>query len=102
MSFQSLDEAYFACKELAKDRDVMLSMLKAYHYAFASLIATHPDHAQFQLHLATLEARLDVEKSYGPMSELERQAFDMSLQALQGIEPLQGRIEPLSHLKKRP
>lgn len=102
MSFQSLDEAYHAYKDLAKDRDVILSMLRAHHYVFSSLISTHPDHAQFQLHLASIEARLDAEKAYGPMSELERQVFDMSLQAVQGIEPLQGRIEPLSHLRKRP
>lgn len=102
MSFQSLDEAYHAFKELAKDRDVMLSSLRAYHYAFIALIATHPDPEQFHLHLASLEARFDAETTYGPMSAMERAAFDKTLQALQGIEPLQGRIEPLSLLRNRP
>lgn len=102
MTFKSLQDAQRAYEELAADRDAILSMLKAYQYALCSLIATHHDHGQFQLHLASILETANPEKFYGPMTRLEREAFDNTIEPLQAVQPMKPRIDPLSRFSKKP
>lgn len=101
MTFKSLQEAHHAYEALAMDRDAILSMLKAYQYALCSLIATHPDHKQLQLHLASILETANPERFYGPMSELERESFENTIATLQAVRPMTQRIDPMAHLSKK-
>ena len=87
---------------LEQEVEALLGIVAGLHTVIASLVATHPDHAHFQLHLASVTEIADLGSMGQALSLRQRnigRAVAEHLQQIQAvpagtIQPLRGVLPP--------
>jgi len=102
MKFETLEDAEKAFEYLDRERETMLTILKGYHIALASLVATHPNYEQFQLHLTSTFEGPGMRVLGKDLDEKQAHALREVVESLQQIRGVTGRIDPLATLSKKP
>lgn len=87
---------------IEREIETMLGIQAGMTAILASLIATHPNYRQLQLHLTTaLEVMLEGGFAGAALSDHQRATARSYVEQLQQIDPATGEIDPLGSLGLR-
>lgn len=86
---------------MERDMETMLAVHAGISVILSSLIATHPNYHQFQIHLSGLMEIAELGSLGRSLNDRQREVARHYVESLQQIKEVRGEIDPLANLTKK-